>query len=160
MPSTQLEDHLLSTVRDCLFNIFAVTLHTGGRSSIPNLRIRHPVVTGTDLSRVRAASLNIIQVNLRGCYKWTVSPDRQPVACTQFHLPGYVITWRIATNSSVRDLIKCHHLYFFVFSFFFRFVFNFECSLSLSLCLFFGGGESGVSVLWEHVLLASRALQA
>ena len=45
---------------------------------------------------VRAASLSIIQVNVRGCCKWTVSPGRQPVACTQFRLPGYVITWRIA----------------------------------------------------------------
>jgi hypothetical protein len=26
-PTPKLEDHLLSAVRDCLFNIFAVTLH-------------------------------------------------------------------------------------------------------------------------------------
>jgi len=30
-------DHPLSTVRDCLFNIFAATLQIGGRSSIRNL---------------------------------------------------------------------------------------------------------------------------
>ena len=30
-PTAKLEDHPLSVVRDCLFNIFAATLHTGGR---------------------------------------------------------------------------------------------------------------------------------
>jgi hypothetical protein len=44
------EDHPLSAVHDCLFNIFAATLHTGGRSSIRNLRTSHAVVTGTHLS--------------------------------------------------------------------------------------------------------------
>jgi hypothetical protein len=43
----KLEDHPLSAVRDCLFNIFAATLHFGGRFSIRNLRTRHSVVTGT-----------------------------------------------------------------------------------------------------------------
>ena len=42
----------LSAVRDCLFNIFAATLHIAGRSSIRNLRTRHAVLTGTDLSRL------------------------------------------------------------------------------------------------------------
>jgi len=37
-PTTKLEDHHLSAVRDCLFNIFAATFHIGGRSSIRNLR--------------------------------------------------------------------------------------------------------------------------
>ena len=41
----------LVAVRDCLFNIFAATLHIGGRSSIRNPRTRHAVVTGTHLSR-------------------------------------------------------------------------------------------------------------
>ena len=48
-PTPNLEDHPLSAVRDCLFSIFAATLHIGGRSSIRNLRTRHAVVTGTDL---------------------------------------------------------------------------------------------------------------
>jgi len=39
-PTPKLEDHPLSAVRDCLFNIFAATLHIGGRSSIRNLRTR------------------------------------------------------------------------------------------------------------------------
>ena len=50
-PTPQLQDHPLSAVRDCLFNIFAATLHTGGRSSIRNLRTRRAVVTGSHLSR-------------------------------------------------------------------------------------------------------------
>jgi hypothetical protein len=45
-PVPNLKDHPLSAVRDCLFNIFAATLHTGGRSSIRNWRKRHAVVTG------------------------------------------------------------------------------------------------------------------
>jgi hypothetical protein len=49
-PTPKLEDHPLSAVRDRSFNIFAATLHTGGRSSIRNLRTRQGMVTGTDLS--------------------------------------------------------------------------------------------------------------
>ena len=47
--TSKLEDHPSSAVRDCLFNTFAATLHTGSRSSIRNLRTRHAVVTGTHL---------------------------------------------------------------------------------------------------------------
>jgi hypothetical protein len=43
--------HLLSVVRDCLFDIFATTLHIWGRSCIRSLRTRHAVVTGTHLMR-------------------------------------------------------------------------------------------------------------
>jgi hypothetical protein len=45
-PTPKLEDHLLSAVRDCLFNIFAATLHTW-RVFPPsaNLRTCHAVVT-------------------------------------------------------------------------------------------------------------------
>jgi len=48
-PNPTLEDHCLSVSRDCLFNIFAATLHTGDRFSICNLRTRHAVATGTHL---------------------------------------------------------------------------------------------------------------
>jgi hypothetical protein len=51
-PTPKLKDHPLSAVRDCLFNIFATTLHIGGRSSIRNPRTRHAVVTGTHLSQL------------------------------------------------------------------------------------------------------------
>jgi len=40
-PTPKLEDHALSAVRDCLFNLFAATLHIGGRFSIRKLRTRH-----------------------------------------------------------------------------------------------------------------------
>ena len=46
-PTPKLEDHTLLVVHGCLFNIFAATLHTGGRPSIRNLKTRHFVVTGT-----------------------------------------------------------------------------------------------------------------
>jgi hypothetical protein len=50
-PTPKLEDHPLLAVSDCLFNIFAATLHIWGRFCIRNLRTRHAVVTGTHLSR-------------------------------------------------------------------------------------------------------------
>ena len=43
--------HPLFAVRDCLFNIFAATLDTGGHFSICNLRMRNVMVAGTHLSR-------------------------------------------------------------------------------------------------------------
>ena len=46
-PKPQAGGHLLSAVRDCLFNLFAATIYIGGSSSIRNLRKRHAVVTGT-----------------------------------------------------------------------------------------------------------------
>jgi len=46
-PTPKLEDQPLSAFHDCLFNLFAATLHKGGRSSIRNLKTRHAVVTGT-----------------------------------------------------------------------------------------------------------------
>ena len=48
-PTAKQEDHHLSAVRDCLFNIFAATLHIGDRSYIRTLRKRHTVVTGSHL---------------------------------------------------------------------------------------------------------------
>jgi hypothetical protein len=38
-PTPKLEDHRMSAVCDCLFNIFAATLHVGGRSSVRNVRM-------------------------------------------------------------------------------------------------------------------------
>jgi len=49
-PTPSLEEHPLSAVRDCLFNLFAATLRIRGRTSIRNLRTRQAVVTGTHLS--------------------------------------------------------------------------------------------------------------
>jgi hypothetical protein len=49
-PAPKLEDQPLSAVRDCLFKIFAATLHIGGRSSNRNMSTRHAVVTGNLIS--------------------------------------------------------------------------------------------------------------
>jgi len=46
-PTSMLEGHPLSNVRDCLFNVLAATLHIGGRFSIWNLGTSHAAVTGT-----------------------------------------------------------------------------------------------------------------
>jgi hypothetical protein len=50
-PNPKLEDHPLSVVPECLFNIFAATLHIEGRSSIRKLKPFYGVVAGTHLSR-------------------------------------------------------------------------------------------------------------
>jgi hypothetical protein len=47
----KLEASPLSAARDCLFNIFAATLHSGGRSSYRILRAHHAVVTESHISR-------------------------------------------------------------------------------------------------------------
>jgi hypothetical protein len=48
-PTSKLVVNPLSTVRNCVFNIFAATLHIGGPSFNGNLRTRHAVVIGTHL---------------------------------------------------------------------------------------------------------------
>jgi len=60
-PIPKLEDHPLLAVRSRLLNIFAATLHIGGRSSIHNLRTWDAVVTGTHLSRLCTAWTLLIQ---------------------------------------------------------------------------------------------------
>jgi len=50
-PTPKLEGHPLSAARDCLFNIFAATLHIGSHSSIYNLRMHHAVVRETHLQQ-------------------------------------------------------------------------------------------------------------
>jgi uncharacterized membrane protein len=46
-PTPNLEDHPLSAVRDCLFNVFLAALQIGDLSSIHNLRKCNAFVTGT-----------------------------------------------------------------------------------------------------------------
>jgi len=46
-PTPKLEEHTFSALRDCLFNIFASTLQTGGRFFIRSIRTRQAVVIGT-----------------------------------------------------------------------------------------------------------------
>ena len=45
-PAPKLDDHPLSAIRNCVFNIFSSTFYIGGFSFIRNLRRRHAVVTG------------------------------------------------------------------------------------------------------------------
>jgi hypothetical protein len=47
----KLGDYPMSDVPNCLFNIFAAAFHIGGHFSTHNLRTRHAVVIGTNLSR-------------------------------------------------------------------------------------------------------------
>ena len=64
LPTPKLEDHPLSAVRDCLFNILAATLNIGRCFSIRNLRTRHAVVSGTHSSRPAVLYLRLIsQIN-------------------------------------------------------------------------------------------------
>jgi hypothetical protein len=58
-PTSKLEEHPLSAVSDCLFNIFAANLHIGDLSFIRNLRTRHELVTGTQKSSINTTNLNI-----------------------------------------------------------------------------------------------------
>jgi len=62
-PTPKLEDHSLSTVRDCSFNLFAATLPIGGRSSIRNLRTRHAVVTGTHYMEIKPLSTQFAEAD-------------------------------------------------------------------------------------------------
>jgi hypothetical protein len=50
-PNSQTGRPPLVSCRDCLFDIFAATLHLGGISSFRNLRTRHAAVTWTHLSQ-------------------------------------------------------------------------------------------------------------
>ena len=54
-PSPEFKGQTLSTVCDCLFNIFITTLRIVDRSSIHNPRTCHVVVTGTYLTRYNSS---------------------------------------------------------------------------------------------------------
>jgi len=64
-PNLRLEDHPLSAVRNCLFNIFTAKLPTGGFSSIRNLRTHHAVVTETHSSRMQCPHMHNTSVVFR-----------------------------------------------------------------------------------------------
>ena len=105
-PTLNLAYYPLSALRDCLFNIFAATLHIGGRSSIRNLRTRHAVVTGTRLSwnlrvlvlisaitvRVvtinRNSSLHVVKFN---CTMFRPMYKEPSVRLTKYQKESYVI---------------------------------------------------------------------
>jgi hypothetical protein len=72
-PNPKLEDNPLSAVRNCLFNIFASTLHIEGRSSIRNLMTRHAVATGTRLSHIK---MDLQEVGCEGLDWIELAQDR------------------------------------------------------------------------------------
>jgi len=74
-----MEDHPLSAVHDSLLNIFAASLHTGGRSSIRNLRTRHALVTGTHLPRINSTLTQQLAVRYATyCNFYTCGPRTRP----------------------------------------------------------------------------------
>ena len=70
-PTPKLEDHPLSAVCDCLFDLFPATLHIGGRSSMRNLRTRHDV-TGTHKHGL-SCSENLIEIQVLWDTVWSVN---------------------------------------------------------------------------------------
>ena len=100
----KLDDHLLSTFRDSLFNTFAGTSHIGGRSSIRNLRTHHVFVTRTHLSWFHPKLMNILT------YPWENSraparPSPAPSYATAFldlHSPGEVMARNPLTHGTGR----------------------------------------------------------
>ena len=66
-PTPKLEVHC-----PCLFNIFAASLHIGGRSSIRNLSMRHAVVTGTHNSTTHLI-VYYIHSKIRRLAVWSIS---------------------------------------------------------------------------------------
>ena len=70
-----LKGHPLSAVHYRLFNIFAATLHTGGRSSIRNLRTCHAVATGTHLSRYCIKTENVHSLCSRCKQRFIINTD-------------------------------------------------------------------------------------
>ena len=78
----KLEDYPLSAVRDCLFNIFAATLHTGGRSSSRNLTTGHAVETATGLSCTERRLVYYPQFRLKSVHFMLPFSNCKP-ACTK-----------------------------------------------------------------------------
>jgi hypothetical protein len=90
-PTPNLEDHPLSGVQDYLFNIFTVTLHIGGHSSIHNLKTRHNV-TGTHSSHGRVCTLTLTIQHEDHMCPVTLSP----VTCLPLPIfPHYLINGTI-----------------------------------------------------------------
>jgi len=80
-PNLKLEDHHLSAVHECLFNIFAATLHIGGHSSIRNLSMCHAAVTGTHLSQYLSQYLSNFNAWPKNIFsEWYLFP----VCCFRF----------------------------------------------------------------------------
>jgi len=83
-PIPMLENHPLSDVRDCLFNIFAATLYIGGRCSIRKPMTRHAVVTGTHSSWLRVFESRVLK-RIFGPKRDKVTEERRTVLLTKYY---------------------------------------------------------------------------
>ena len=106
-------------VRDCLLNLFAATLHIGGRSSIRNLRTRHAVVTGTNLTWASTTTTtknnndnNVLLMRPLGLFflgPWSPRspssnlPSLPPFSCIS------VANYRIPSNSTLPSTSELSH---------------------------------------------------
>ena len=106
-PTPKQEDHLLSAVHYCIFNIFAATLHVGGRSSIRNLRTRHAMLTGTHLCLVyhylyiKCIFLYIYMLGTFDCFFLFQKNFKCSIFVSVFFLSSKQICWIINLPSSV-----------------------------------------------------------
>ena len=104
-PTAKLEDHPLSAVRDCLFSLFAATLHIKGRSSIRNLRTHHAVVTGTHKHGAQGAS-NTKPVEVEGLQLVTSALKRLQLARPKLYGTGRSKLKKTrAGQNDTRDLV-------------------------------------------------------
>ena len=110
-PTPKLEDHPSSAVRDCLFNLFTVTLHIGGLSSTRNLRTRHAVVTGTNLLFTAHAFKGKCNVSMYlKCTlvrTWQVTSSVRQSSCGKFgttvsHSVGSLLRWTV-----IMSVVQC-----------------------------------------------------
>jgi hypothetical protein len=108
--TSKLEDHTLSAVRDCLFNIFAAIQVIGGRSSRRDLRMQLAMVTGTHLSWDSYHYVVNIKAIVATCvsFNTTLCPAvRNPSACTRlgFSKPLSGCIWESGnTNTNLSQL--------------------------------------------------------
>ena len=103
-PTPKLEDHPLSALHDCLFNLFAATLHIGGRSSIRNLRTRHAVVTGTQVF----LNMNVLQGGVVSTSPAPKLEDHHLSAAHDCLFNLFAATLHIRGCSSIRNLRTRH----------------------------------------------------
>jgi hypothetical protein len=105
-PNYKMKDHLLSAVRDCLFNVLAATLRIRGRSSIRNLRTRYAVATGTHLSRLCATQSTIFLRVVCVVNRFTVHQNwhLKIVEISEMFISDYVALYVSSSVSSVAAL--------------------------------------------------------
>ena len=94
-PTLNLEDHPLSAVSDCLFNIFAATMNIGGRSYTRNLRTRRALVTGSHLSWKCDLYKKVYCYVHIVCYLWLLVSETQQI--------NLGVGWNSSQRQSLED---------------------------------------------------------